>query len=445
MIMKKSRILSVSLLMCLLLWGGQTMAQCYQPTMNAARQEERGGNYQRAAQLYREAQNCFEATAQQKTAAKKKEAECRQRAQAAEQRQRDEEVRKAVAERQAAEAARQAEIRRQQQKEEELRRREAQLRKREEELRQQEQASAERKRKEEEAAAERKRKEEQAAAERKRQEEEAAAERKRKKENLTLTVGGVSFKMVWVEGGTFTMGCTPEQGGNRGKKSPAHSVTLDGYYMGETEVTQALWTAVMGTTVRQQRDRGGRWNSLYGEGDSYPMYYVNYHEAVQFARKLSELTGRNFSLPTEAEWEYAARGGSKSRGYEYAGSNDVDAVAWYGTNSGDKYLDEKWDYDKYDRKKDRNHCRTHPVGQKQANELGLYDLSGNVSEWCSDWFGDYGVDSQLNPKGPLTGSERVQRGGSWFSHGPWDCVVYARDSCSLYCDFKSGIRLVLRP
>ena len=401
------------IIVLLLAMCGGAMAQCYQPTMNAARQEERGGNYQRAAQLYREAQNCYEATVQQKTAAKKKEAECRQRVQAAEQHQRDEEARKAEAERQAAEAARQAEIRRQQQKEEELSRREAQLRKREEELRQQEQAAAAERKRKEEAAAERKRQEEAAAAERKRQEEEAAAERKRKKENLTLTVGGVSFKMVWVEGGTFTMGCTPEQGGDC---DSAHSVTLDGYYIGETEVTQALWTAVMGTTVRQQ----GPSYTLLGEGNNYPMYYVSYDEAVQFAQKLSQMTGRTFRLPTEAEWEYAARGGSKSRGYKYAGSNDIEAVAWYDHNSG-------W--------------RTHPVAQKAANELGLYDMSGNVCEWC-----DYSSGTERNPTGPDSGPYRVLRGGCWFSTAR-SCRV---SDCSksyefTYRQYFNGFRLVLCP
>jgi formylglycine-generating enzyme required for sulfatase activity len=352
---------------------GGAMAQCYQPTMNAARQEERGGNYQRAAQLYREAQNCFEATAQQKTAAKKKEAECRQRAQAAEQRKREEEARKAAGERRKAEAHRQAE----------------------------------------------------AAAERKRKEEEAAAERNRKKENLTLTVGGVSFKMVWVEGGTFTMGCTPEQGGDcEEDEAPAHSVTLDGYYMGETEVTQALWTAVMGTTVRQQRDKADPPLPLSGKGNNYPMYYVNYDEAVQFARKLSQLTGRTFSLPTEAEWEYAARGGSKSRGYKYAGSNGIDAVAWYDGNSGDQ---------------------NHPVAQKAANELGLYDMSGNVWEWCSDWKGGYSSGAQRNPTGPGSGFGRVLRGGGWYGSA-WSCRVSGRSyNDSTGGNDGSGFRLVFRP
>jgi len=367
------------IIVLLLAMCGGDMAQCYQPTMNAARQEERGGNYLRAAQLYLEAQNCYEATAQQKTAAKKKEAECRQRAQAAEQHQRDEESRKAEADRQAAEAARQAEIRRQQQKEEELRKREEQLRKREEEVRRLEQA---------------------------------AAERKRKKENLTLTVGGVSFKMVWVEGGTFTMGCTPEQGDDYwSDESPAHSVTLDGYYIGETEVTQALWTAVMGS------------NPSYHKGNNLPVERVSWVDAQDFIKKLNQLTGRTFSLPTEAEWEYAARGGSKSCGYKYAGSDDIDAVAWYYGNSGSS---------------------THPVAQKAANELGLYDMSGNVWEWCSDWYGGYSSGTQRNPTGPGSGTDRVLRGGSWFNYAGYCRVSYRYRSNPANRGYF-GFRMVFRP
>jgi len=242
---------------------------------------------------------------------------------------------------------------------------------------------------------------------------------------LTITANGVDFDMVWVDGGTFTMGCTPEQGVDCWRNvSPAHSVTLDGYYIGETEVTQALWTAVMGTTVRQQRDLGDSSWDLRGVGSNYPMYYVNYDEAVQFARKLSQLTGRTFSLPTEAEWEYAARGGSESLGYKYAGSSDVDAVAWYTDNSG---------------------RQTHPVAQKAANELGLYDMSGKVLEWCSDWYGDYSSGAQRNPTGPGSGSNRVLRGGSWNDYARYCRVSFRFVSGPTERRDDSGFRLVFRP
>jgi formylglycine-generating enzyme required for sulfatase activity len=234
-----------------------------------------------------------------------------------------------------------------------------------------------------------------------------------KSDNITLKVNGVEFKMVWVEGGTFTMGCTPEQGGDcRDYEKPAHSVTVSSYYMGETEVTQALWRAVMGN------------NPSYFKGDNLPVELVSWEDAQEFIEKLNRLTGRTFRLPTEAEWEYAARGGSKSRGYKYSGSNSIDAVAWYYGNSGEK---------------------THPVKGKQANELGLYDMSGNVYEWCSDWFGSYGTSSQRDPDGPGTGSYRVFRGGCWLCNAQNCRVSYQ------ICDTPSssgsllGFRLVFVP
>ena len=155
----------------------------------------------------------------------------------------------------------------------------------------------------------------------------------------------------------------------------------DSYYIGQTEVTQELWEAVMGS------------NPSYFTGDNRrPVENVSWNDCQEFIEKLNRLTGKNFRLPTEAEWEYAARGGSKSRGYKYSGSNNPDAVAWYDDNSGGK---------------------THPVAQKQSNELGLYDMNGNVFEWCQDWYGAYSSNSQTNPTGASRGSRRVLRGGNW--------------------------------
>lgn len=225
-------------------------------------------------------------------------------------------------------------------------------------------------------------------------------------ENETFTVGDVSFTMVYVEGGTFKMGCTSEQGGDcKRDEKPAHKVTLDGYYIGETEVTQALWEAVMGTTVRQQRDKADASWPMCGEGGNYPMYYVSWDECQEFIDKLNSMTGQSFRLPTEAEWEYAARGGSKSRGHNYSGSESIDSVAWYFGNSG---------------------SMTHPVAQKQASELGIYDMSGNVWEWCNDWYGRYGKESQSNPQGRVSGSRRVYRGGGWDINARY-CRVSNRD------------------
>ena len=221
--------------------------------------------------------------------------------------------------------------------------------------------------------------------------------------NKTFTVGGVSFTMVYVQGGTFTMGATTEQGGDD-DENPSHSVTLSNYYISETEVTQGLWGAVMGSNVRQQRDKEDTSCIIVGEGKNYPMYYVSYDECLTFIKKLNSLTGQRFHLPTEAQWEYAARGGKKSRGYKYAGSNTLDNVAWYHDNSGNS---------------------THPVKTKSPNELGLYDMSGNVWEWCQDWYGEYSSGSQTNPTGTSSGSSRVCRGGSWY-YGARDCRVSRR-------------------
>ena len=196
----------------------------------------------------------------------------------------------------------------------------------------------------------------------------------------TFTVNGVSFNMVRVDGGTFTMGATSEQGSDAySDEKPTHQVTLSTYSIGETEVTQALWQAVMGS------------NPSIDKGNNLPVEYVSWEDCQAFISKLNQLTGKHFRLPTEAEWEYAARGGSKSRGYKYSGSNDFGSVAWYGDNSGNN---------------------RHDVKTKQPNELGLYDMSGNVWEWCQDWYDSYSSGSQTNPTGPESGSKRVRRGGS---------------------------------
>ncbi len=196
-----------------------------------------------------------------------------------------------------------------------------------------------------------------------------------------FTVRGVSFEMVRVEGGTFRMGATSEQEDDADSdEKPVHSVTLSSYYIGKTEVTQALWQAVMGS------------NPSAFQGADLPVECVSWNDCQEFIQKLNRLTGRNFRLPTEAEWEFACRGGNKSNGYKYSGSNDIDNVAWYDGYSG-----------------------AHPVGTKAPNELGIYDMSGNVWEWCSDWYADYTSYSQTDPTGPQSGSRRVYRGGSWSS------------------------------
>ncbi len=228
----------------------------------------------------------------------------------------------------------------------------------------------------------------------------------------TITVNGVSFNMVRVDGGTFTMGATSEQGSDAyDDEKPAHQVTLSTYSIGETEVTQELWQAVMGSNPSQFK------------GDQKPVEQVSWNDCQTFISKLNQLTGRRFRLPTEAEWEYAARGGSKSRGYKYSGSNSIGDVAWYDSNSSSK---------------------THPVKTKQANELGLYDMSGNVDEWCQDRYGDYSSGSQTNPTGPSSGSDRVSRGGCWGHKFARYCRVANRSYCTPDNRYSSlGLRLAL--
>ena len=212
-------------------------------------------------------------------------------------------------------------------------------------------------------------------------------------ETQTITVNSVSFTMIAVEGGTFQMGATSEQGGDADSdEKPVHSVTLSDYYIGETEVTQELWEAVMVS------------NPSYFSGSQRPVERVSWNDCQEFITQLNQLTGKNFRLPTEAEWEYAARGGSKSKGYKYSGSNTIGNVAWYDVNSI---------------------YQTHNVKTKSPNELGIYDMSGNVYEWCQDWYGSYSSGSQTNPTGPSSGSDRVCRGGSVGS-GAGSCRVSNR-------------------
>ncbi len=226
----------------------------------------------------------------------------------------------------------------------------------------------------------------------------------------TFTVKGITFKMLPVSGGTFTMGATPEMENPYDDEKPTHQVTVSSFLMGQTEVTQALWKAVMGSNPSEFR------------GDKRPVECVSWDDCKKFISKLNSLTGKHFRLPTEAEWEFAARGGNLSRHTPYSGSSDLDAVAWYGDNSADE---------------------THPVATKQANELGLYDMSGNVYEWCSDWYGDYSSSAQTDPAGPASGSNRVFRGGSWYNIA-WCCRSSFRGYYTPdFRDFYLGFRLCL--
>jgi formylglycine-generating enzyme required for sulfatase activity len=195
-----------------------------------------------------------------------------------------------------------------------------------------------------------------------------------------VTVIKVDPEMVFVEGGTFTMGCTDEQGGDCFDwEKPAHQVTLSSYHIAKYPVTQREWRAIMG------------YNPSVYKHDEHPVESVYWDEVHNFIKKINEATGKNYRLPTEAEWEYAARGGNKSEGFKWSGSDNPNAVGWY----KDEYSDWGW---------------THPVGRKMPNELGIYDMSGNVWEWCSDWLGDYTDEPRINPIGPQSGTLRIIRG-----------------------------------
>ncbi len=232
----------------------------------------------------------------------------------------------------------------------------------------------------------------------------------------TFTVKGVSFLMKLVKAGTFMMGATPEMEDDAlDNEFPVHKVTLTkDYYMGETQVTQALWQAVMGKNP-----------SWFPGNDQRPVECVSWNDCQDFIEQLNRITGEHFRLPTEAEWEFAARGGNESKGCRYAGSNDLDEVAWYDEECGKG--------------------STHPVAGKQPNELGLYDMSGNVYEWCADWYEEdyYQTSPEVDPQGPASVPFRVLRGGSWDGDA-WFCRLSHRDwNDPVNGGYGCGLRLLL--
>ena len=215
---------------------------------------------------------------------------------------------------------------------------------------------------------------------------------------------GIKFKMIYVEGGTFVMGSNDEY-----DTQPLHNVTLSDYLIGETAVTKELWEAVMN-------------NQVIDDEKNYPKSEIRYDAAIEFTDKLSELTGVKFTLPTEAQWEFAARGGNKSRGYRYSGSNNLDDVAWYWDNS--KLL-------------------IHPIKQLKPNELGIYDMCGNVYEWCLDWRDNYPEEDVINPivEENQFGAH-ILRGGAAGSYENY-CTVYYRNSGTSMARIDCGMRLVI--
>ena len=255
--------------------------------------------------------------------------------------------------------------------------------------------------------------------------QQAAANTYDEERTFTVTGNGktVTFKMIKVEGGTFQMG----RAGSEDVETPVHSVTLTKtYYMCETELTQALWYAIMGLSPTSDGSR--QWDSTYGLGDNYPAYYISYEDCPSFLSALnSKLSsqlgnGEQFRFPTEAEWEFAAKGGNKSKGYTYSGSNTIGDVAWYESNSN---------------------STTHPVKTKSPNELGLYDMSGNVDEWCYDWYDDYSSSAQTDPTGFYWGSYRVLRGGSWPDIAGYCRVAFRSNNTPRFRYNDYGFRLCL--
>ena len=241
---------------------------------------------------------------------------------------------------------------------------------------------------------------------------------RKNREIRRFAVKDLNFDMILVEGGTFKMGATEEQGKKYEiDERPTHSVTLRDYYIGKIEVTQALWEVVMGSNP-----------SMYKDANK-PVEMVSWNDCQTFIQKLNtllsgQLMGAHFALPTEAQWEYAARGGKKTQKNMYCGSNSINAVAWFDGNSA---------------------SITHSVAGKDANELGIHDMSGNVSEWCQDRYGAYSSSAQDNPEGKASGESRVYRGGSWFNLAK-HCRVSSRKFATPGARFSDiGLRLVLIP
>jgi len=244
--------------------------------------------------------------------------------------------------------------------------------------------------------------------------------------SITVTSPVSGPEMVSVQGGTFTMGATAEQGSDADSDElPVHQVTVSSFSIGKYQLTQKEWIAIMGNNPSYFKGDNlpveqVSWNDIVGTSGNYmELNGIKYYEDG-FIYKLNTATGKQYRLPTEAEWEYACRGGLQSAHYKYSGSNNVGDVAWYSGNSGNA---------------------THPVGSKQANELGIYDMSGNVWEWCSDWYGNYSSGAQTNPTGPTIGSDRVFRGGCWGFGARYCRVSFRSDSSPGFRDYYVGFRL----
>lgn len=249
----------------------------------------------------------------------------------------------------------------------------------------------------------------------------------------TFTVNGVTFDMMFVKGGTFTMGdAMSYMSGDEEEEEylTPHSVTLTkDYYIGKTVVTQALWQAVMG---KYKFGFIKKKTPFIFKGDNRPAECVSWNDCQEFIEKLNQITGKSFRLPTEAEWEFAARGGINSKNFLFSGSNNITEVGWCFINSGDEII-ETDDLDFFDLEKSWEiNCQTHDVALLMPNELGIYDMSGNVFEWCNDWFDKFDSSPQIDPVGPAVapmGGCHVYKGGGFYSPAS-TCLTFMRHLCS---------------
>lgn len=241
------------------------------------------------------------------------------------------------------------------------------------------------------------------------------------KKNYIETTADIDMEMVFVEGGKFMMGATEEQKSMaQADEYPVHEVTLAPYYIGKFEVTQAQWEKVMGTSLQDLRIKAEQGSYIAGEGNNYPIYYVHWEDANAFCSALSKMTGKNYVLPDEAQWEYAARGGILSKGYRYSGGDTLNDVAWCNQNGGNG---------------------THIVGLKRGNELGIFDMSGNVWEWCADRYASYEEELSFN----CTDDKRVVRGGAWYSDESYNRVSARYGDDAEERSHNVGFRVVMIP
>lgn len=250
--------------------------------------------------------------------------------------------------------------------------------------------------------------------------------------NYLETTDSLNIPMVYVEQTTFEMGGTPEQGQVENDEI-VHTVTVSPFYIGATEITQAQWEKVMGTSLREQYDKHkpAVEYGKHGVGPDRPMYFVDWNEATAFCRKLSALTGLNYRLPTESEWELAARAGGK-KPFRYAGSDDLDSVGWYVDNA---------DMDRFN----RGNPESHPVTTLAPNSLGIFDMSGNVCEWCYDFYAPYPTEPTTDPSGRPHNGDRVYRGGSFRSNKDYSRVAFRNSNSPSYASEFLGFRVVCEP